>query len=584
MNKFNLNYNLFIYLMAYINRLTDINQNLILLNNKEEIANELLNNSSLSLSNINNTLSSGILNVQVQNTSIPIISEADLNVNVTNASIPVTSASNLNVQVQNASIPVTSASNLNVQVQNASIPVTSASNLNVQVQNASIPVTSASNLNVQVQNASIPVTSASNLNVQVQNTSLNTVTTFASNLSDLFGNLKVSNAFTLLDITHIYDDNPMMMDQYNSGGTVSGPDHNASILMSVTSNTNLIIRQSRLYTQYQPAKSLCIRLTGVINANSNAPSTKSRIGYFDEYNGLFFEYSNNIMKVIERKQTGSSTFNDTPTEQSNWNIDTLDGNGPSGVTVDFSKNIIYYIEFAYLGVGIVKYGVVYQGSLYICHINYHVSLTYPYMVSPNLPVRWELSSSGGAGQLISTCASVQSEGGYNLQGNPFSAGTVFDATGIIVTKQTATYLMSIKLKDNNRRICRLQSINLFCSSSANVIYEIYKCLSPHTTPFNIAPGYGFANSRSSIEYHVNTTGITFEPTTTSSNAILIYKGSFSATTNIDYTNFSNIGGPMYITAGINQGTFYSDYIIIRVYTVDTNQNETFHVSMNWIEV
>ncbi len=517
--------------MAYINRLTDINQNLILLNEKEDIAN-------LSLSNIDNTLS-GTLNVQVQNTSIP---------------------------------------------------VTSASNLNVNVTNTSIPITSASNLNVQVQNASIPITSASNLNVQVQNTSLNTVTTFGSNLSDLFGNLKVSNSHTLLDITHVYDTNILMMDQYNNGGTVSGPNYNASILMGVTASGNQVIRQSRLYTQYQPGKSLCIRLTGVINANSNGLNTISRIGYFDNLNGLFFEYSKNAtsngmdMKIVKRKQSGSSTYDDLVIPQGSWNIDKLNGTGTSGINIDFSKNLIYYIEFAYLGVGIVKFGVIYSGTLYIAHILYHTDLTYPYIVSPNLPVRWEISSSGASGlsgQLICTCASVQSEGGYNLQGNPFSAGTAFNDTGISVAKQTATYLMSIRLKTNQRRICRLQSVSLFCSTSADVIFEIYKCLSPSVTPFNSAPSYTSANTNSSIEYHVNTDGKTFDPTTATSNAILIYKGSFSSNTNIDYTNFSNMGGPIYVTSGITNN---SDYIIVRVYTLITNLTEKFQVSMNWIEV
>ncbi len=502
--------------MAYINRLTDINQNLILLNEKEDIAN-------LSLSNIDNTLSG---------------------------------------------------------------------TLNVQVQNASIPITAADNLNVNVTNASIPVTSASNLNVQVQNTSLNTVTTFGSNLSDLFGNLKVSNSHTLLDIIHVYDTNILMMDQYNNGGTVSGPNYNASILMSVTASGNQVIRQSRLYTQYQPGKSMCIRLTGVINANSNGLNTISRIGYFDNLNGLFFEYSKNAtsngmdMKIVKRKQSGDLTYNDLVIPQGSWNIDKLNGTGASGVNIDFSKNLIYYIEFAYLGVGIVKFGVIYSGTLYIAHILYHTDLTYPYIVSPNLPVRWEISSNGTnglSGQLICTCASVQSEGGYNLQGNPFSAGTAFNNTGISIANDSFDYLMSIRLKTNQRRICKLQSISLLCSSSTNALYEIYKCLSPSSTPFNIEPSYTSANSNSSIEYHTNTDRTTFDPTTPSSNAILIYKGSFLSNTNIDYTNFSDIGGPIYVTAGINQGTFYSDYIIIRTFNL-SNQHEKFHVSMNWIEV
>lgn len=58
---------------------------------------------------------------------------------------------------------------------------------------------------------------------------------------------------------------------------------------------------------------------------------------------------------------------------------------------------------------------------------------------------------------------------------------------------------------------------------------------------------------------------------------------FSSNTNIDYTNFSDIGGPIYLTAGIDDTAFYSDYIIIRVKNIG-NQDETLFISMNWIEV
>lgn len=45
------------------------------------------------------------------------------------------------------------------------------------------------------------------------------------------------------------------------------------------------------------------------------------------------------------------------TYQENFNLDTLDGNGPSGAIIDFSKLNIYQINFRWLGAGIIRYAI-----------------------------------------------------------------------------------------------------------------------------------------------------------------------------------------------------------------------------------
>lgn len=52
------------------------------------------------------------------------------------------------------------------------------------------------------------------------------------------------------------------------GGATSVHDANSSsVLMSVTSNGDRVVRQSRKKTIYQPGKSLSIVLTGVLDAD-----------------------------------------------------------------------------------------------------------------------------------------------------------------------------------------------------------------------------------------------------------------------------------------------------------------------------
>ena len=367
--------------------------------------------------------------------------------------------------------------------------------------------------------------------------------------------------------------------------------------MSVNANNDVVIRQSRLYTAYQPGKSLCIRMTGVLNAKTsgNGTNTKSRIGYFDENNGLFFEYNNGTCYVVERKN-GS----DVRTSQINWNLDTLDGNGTSGITIDFTKNIIFYIELAYLGVGIVKYGFVYSGTLYVAHINYHTNLSYPYIVTPNLPIRWEListSTTSNTAQLICTCGSVQSEGGYSLIGNPFGMGMDNTSYRVDNADTSKNYVMSIRLKASNRKTVKLVALSLICTSGSNVIYNLYRIKSPTTVPITGNPATGsptvtFNNITNSVtQYHFNTSTSGGTPVSNFlvdlTNADLLYRNYFTANESLNLSNFANIGGPIYLTAGIDTtsygGGFYSDYLILVVQQL-SNTDETYYGSMNWIEL
>lgn len=395
---------------------------------------------------------------------------------------------------------------------------------------------------------------------------------------DLFGNMKISNSQTLLDVEHVYDKNPLLMDEYMNAGITSSSTYssnNASVIMEVSANNDIVIRQSRLYTTYQPGKSLCVRMTGVLNANTNGANTTSRIGYFDENNGLFFQYTGGIYSLVKRKN-GSDTIINQP----NWN-DPLNGTGTSGVTVDFTKNIIYYIEFAFLGVGIVKFGVVFSGTLYIAYTFTHTTLTYPYISTPNLPMRWELSSSGGSGQLICTCGSVQSEGGYNIIGCPFSIG--HRTTSLSVTGTNETYVLSIKLKPQSRKIVKLVSLSIICTTGTNAIYSLYRLRSPTVNPISTSPA-GTEITNSVVKYHLNTA---YNVTIDKTNAELLYSNYFTSNESLNLTNLSTIGGPIYLTAGINatnnEAGFYSDYLFLTVMKL-SNQDETFYGSFNWIEI
>lgn len=81
--------------------------------------------------------------------------------------------------------------------------------------------------------------------------------------------------------------------------------------------------------------------------------------------------------------------------QSEWNIDKLDGEGPSGYTIDPTKMQMAYIDYSWYGAGFVRFGFrTIEGNITYCHKmpNNNVN-TEAYMRSGNLPARYEVVNS-----------------------------------------------------------------------------------------------------------------------------------------------------------------------------------------------
>lgn len=210
------------------------------------------------------------------------------------------------------------------------------------------------------------------------------------------------------------------------GGTVVYQSTTSSAILGVgTSSGDRAIRQGHGYIMYQPGRSQAIFATAVLGTRQTG--TTKRVGYFDDYNGLFFEMNGAGTYVVERSSVGASVV-DTKVAQASWNIDPMDGTGPSGLKLDLTKTQIFVIDFQWLGVGRVRYGFDVNGLLVYVHEAVHANRTIDvYMASANLPVRYEIVNTGAvaaASTLKQICAAVLSEGGESEEkGVLFSTGT-----------------------------------------------------------------------------------------------------------------------------------------------------------------
>ena len=249
--------------------------------------------------------------------------------------------------------------------------------------------------------------------------------TFQDANLDAFGRLRVSVPITQFESKFTYGNEEKTFDTTTAnGGSATFLSNEAAWALSTTGdNGSRVRRQSFRYLQYHPGKSQLVLLTGVFGSAVN--NCVKRIGYYDDNDGLFFA-QNGItgFGIVERSSTSGSPV-DTMVYQSSWNIDKLNGSGSSKITLDVTKTNIFVIDFQWLGVGTVRYGVVINGQLIYVHQSHHAnnSFTKVYMKSAWLPIRYEihnLASTTGT-TLKQICCSVTSEGGMEEIGSSYTA-------------------------------------------------------------------------------------------------------------------------------------------------------------------
>ncbi|KKN02971.1 hypothetical protein LCGC14_1112350 [marine sediment metagenome] len=253
---------------------------------------------------------------------------------------------------------------------------------------------------------------------------------------DAFERLRVSEPLTIFDSKQIFDKQPLFWDERLESGAGITSAHSvdtASTVFTSTLNTaGKFTRQTFMRFNYQPGKSQQIVLTGILDRSGGGTGVQRRIGYFDDDNGLFFEDDEGTVKVVRRTHVTGSPV-DNKVSQASWNIDPMDGTGPSEVTIDWTKGQIFFIDFKWLSLGRVRMGLEVGGRAWGVHdfLSSNI-LDKPYMSTPNLPVRFQMITTGSspASTMKCICTTVVSEGGVAALGilrHKSTEGTHVDA-------------------------------------------------------------------------------------------------------------------------------------------------------------
>lgn len=264
---------------------------------------------------------------------------------------------------------------------------------------------------------------------------------------DAFGRQRVSSPLTLFDSSHRYRDNELWATATASGGSAVFSANEGLVNLNVnTTNGSQVLRETYKVFSYQPGKSLLVFNTFVMApAQTNL---RQRVGYFGTDNGIYFQLNNQTSSFVERSLvTGLVT--ETVVNQSAWNVDSLDGTGPSGVVLDITKAQIMFMDIEWLGEGTVRVGFIIDGNFLLCHKFNHANLIpSTYITTASLPLRYEITNTGvtaNSSTLKQVCSTVISEGGYELRGAQQAVGTPINAPRSFAAANTFYPIVGLKL-------------------------------------------------------------------------------------------------------------------------------------------
>lgn len=398
------------------------------------------------------------------------------------------------------------------------------------------------------------------------------VTTQAnSTATDAFGRLRTSTPLTLFDSSHRYKDNGLWTTSSGTGATTSF-DANAGLvtLNTTTTSGSSIVRETTKCFSYQPGKSLQVMSTFVMNTPQT--NLRQRVGYYGASNGMFLEQDGTTISFVERSAITGSVV-DTKVAKANWNIDSMDGSGPSGYTLDLTKAQILWMDVEWLGVGTVRLGFIVNGEFVHCHSFHHANLiTSTYITTASLPLRYEITNTNttaASSTLKQICSTVLSEGGYELRGLQQAVGTTITAPTTLTLAGTLYPVVSLRLKSTALdAIVILTAISLLGLSSTNYLWRV---VANATTTGGT---WISAGTNSSVDYNLTGTATT--------GGRILAQGYFSS------TNQSNAGIDILRDALFKfqlerDGLTSTPYELSLVVTAAA-VTSTVHASMDWEEV
>jgi len=301
---------------------------------------------------------------------------------------------------------------------------------------------------------------------------------------DAFGRLRTSAVQNLVDIKHVYDKNPLQVNEVTAGTATSiFSQQFARVRMSTSANNDLVIRQSKTHPIYQPGKSQLFESS--FSNLALETNVIKRVGGFDSFTGSpynsgfdgYFLESNGVTNVISFQlwRSGTTVFSAATTV---WDNSEFDPNN-----FNWSNTNLLMIDYQWLGVGRMRFGFNLSGqTIYFAEYNCANNDPNVYMSSPNQPIRYEIRQLGvGSGYFDMICSQVSTEGALN--GLYSTVGIQHQTTTTLQDSGTKYPYIGYRLKQNYHAVTsQYNSLSILNTSNDNYLLTIEFNPTISTTP------------------------------------------------------------------------------------------------------
>lgn len=299
-----------------------------------------------------------------------------------------------------------------------------------------------------------------------------------TNAVDGFGALRVASNFLIFNAKFVSDKQPLFWSETTAGAGAATINTNKALIEMVvgTASGDEVVRQTKRYfnSAFGTGYRFIISATmGAIKAN-----VRQRICLGDASNGWRFEQDGTNLKIVQYGNDGTGTPASTEFLQSAWNIDPLDGTGISGVTIDTSKNQLWFFEYAGARTGRVRFGVMIGGVVLYCHqLSGANQTTTVFFNRISLPIRQEITNTGisaSSTTMNQVAAAVVAESPTYHPTHSHMAASNGD-TGVTANPSIGTIypILSVRLKAAHiRKTMVPRSYSIMTTNANSIYYEI----------------------------------------------------------------------------------------------------------------
>jgi hypothetical protein len=265
-----------------------------------------------------------------------------------------------------------------------------------------------------------------------------------------------------------------------------------------------VIRQSKRVQIYIPGRQNEASMTVIFGTPT--AGIRRRMGVFNDVDGAFFEDGGDGTYYAVCRRDSASGVVETRVAREDWNVDKLDGTGPTGIIADPETIQLMVIEYEWYGAGQVEFNFVIGNNKIPVHQFDHANIsTTTWSSTGSLPIRVELTNvtgTAGTHTFYQGSHSFSTEGTTRLLGrqravsNPVTGRTLSSANTfypVLAIRLKTTSLNSVVIPDEFA-CATLDNTNIFVRVIEGAIITGGTWVS-----------YG---ADSPIEYNITATGFT----------------------------------------------------------------------------